>query len=172
MKLRMRSPIPRVARTVALATAFACVPCAVHAQGRGLPPSTGQEFIGSGPQFLGGLNSSVGDRYLLGTVALGIPSALVSAGNLKEGAAGGVWMGLAGIGLGVGHGALFVAGLREEESLSGATVWWNAAASAYSTISGILQIRSTIGDGPDSSSIRATVTPRVDGLRLRVTWKR
>jgi hypothetical protein len=112
----------------------------------------------------------MGDRYVYGTLALGVPSAIVSALNLSDGGPSNVWLGLAGIGLGVGHGAMFVAGLGEERTPRAASTL-NALASVYSTVSGVLQIRSTFGDGPKPSSFRASVTPRMDGVRLRMTWK-
>ena len=170
----MRLPIPRTSATVGLVAILASAPVAAHAQVEGIAgvQSGGQELMEAGPLPLDGQGSSFGDRYLLGTMALGVPSAVVSAMNLRGGPVRGLWLGLAGIGMGVGHGALFVAGFQEVDSPMGATVWWNGIASAYSAVSGILQIRSTIGDGPDSSSLRASITPEIDGVRLRVTWKR
>ena len=170
----MRLSTPRFGCAGALMAVLLCVPFEGHAQRGGIVSARAgsQEFMESGPRFLNGPEASFGGHYLLGTMALGVPSALVSAANLRGGQTGGLWLGLAGIGLGVGHGALFVAGVREEKASSGPTVWWNAVASVYSTVAGVLQIRSTIGEGPKSSSLRATVTPRADGVRLRVTWKR
>lgn len=171
---RVSLPVCRIGAALALAAFAIWPPAAGHAQYQVSPglPSGGSNVSAAGPLFLNGGGSSLSDPYLLRTMALGVPSAVVSAMNLRGGRGGGLWLGLAGIGMGVGHGALFVAGFREEEAPSKTAVWWNAIASTYSTVSGILQIRSTIGDGSDRSTVRASITPDIDGVRLRVTWKR
>lgn len=160
--------------TIALAAMLAVVPHPAAAQSRAslAGPSSVEAFLDAPtPQLHGTVGRGLpDDRYLYRTLALGVPTTIVSALNLSDLEAGNMWLGLAGIGLGVGHGALFVAGLHEDSRPRGASAL-NAVASVYSTVSGILQIRSTFGDGPKPSAFRASVSPRVDGFRLRMSWK-
>lgn len=164
----------RVGPTIAFAAMLAALPCTVAGQSAASfgAPSAVEAFLDApAPDPVRTVGRGLpNDRYLYRTLALGVPSTIVSALNLSDLHAGSMWLGLAGIGLGVGHGALFVAGLDEDSSPRGASTL-NAIASVYSTVSGILQIRSTFGDGPEPSAFRASVTPRVDGFRLRMSWK-
>lgn len=170
----MERRLRRIGPTVALVAMFVGLPCTAWAQSSAslARPSSVEAFLDAPtPQPAGTVGHGLAaDRYLYRTLALGVPTTIVSALNLSNLEDGSMWLGLAGIGLGVGHGALFVAGLNEDAGPRGASAL-NAIASVYSTVSGILQIRSTFGEGPKPSAFRASVTPRIDGFRLRMSWK-
>lgn len=126
------------------------------------------------------------EGYILRTAAVGFPSLVVSAVNLTGVPAGGPGLGLLGIGLGVGHGILLSQGLREDEAQP-FVVAMNGIFMVFSAVTGVRQIRSTIGsssagdlpnavndvqlDGGAARPFQASIAPTPDGIRLLLTWR-